>query len=124
MAKKGRGSLPKQYQVGSYVLLNDGPDKTIDGSRQLNVPLSKDLFKIHSIHKYGFSITLLNVRTLDLLTVVHSRVTQVDLDTLLHYDFGFPDIWDKLTDLNVRNRNTYKMGSTKRPCQLIWIVIL
>ena len=98
LAKKGRGSLPKQYQVGSYVLLNDGLDKTVDGSRQLNVPLSKDLFKIHSIHKNGFSITLLNVRTVDLLTVVHSRVTQVDLDTLLNYDFGFPDLWDKLTD--------------------------
>ena len=105
--------------MGEYVLLNDSPEKTVEGSRQLNLPLSKDLYKIKEIHKNGFSLTLLNVRTLDLLTVVHSRITHVSLDSLLSYDFGFPSLWNKLTDLNIKNRKTYRVGPTKRPLALV-----
>ena len=101
-----------------YVLLNDSPEKTVKGSRQLNLPLSKDLYKIKEIHKNGFSLTLLNVRTLDLLTVVHSRITHVSLNSLLSYDFGFPSLWNKLTDLNIKNRKTYRVDPTKRPLAL------
>jgi hypothetical protein len=119
LAKKGRGFLPIVYRVGEYVLLNDLPSKTVEGSRQLNLPLSKDLYKIIKIHKEGFSVTLLNVRSLDEITVLHSRISHVDLDSLLSYDIGQPDLWDKLSKLNVKNRNTYRMGPTKRKLALV-----
>ena len=107
------------YRVGEYVLLNDLPSKTIEGSRQLNLPLSKDLYKIIKIHKEGFSVTLLNVRSLDEITVLHSRISHVDLNSLLSYDIGQPDLWDKLSKLNVKNKNTYRMGPTKRKLALV-----
>ena len=119
LARKGRGLEPRDFRVGQYVLLNDLPTKTVDGSRQLNLPLSKDLFKIIQVHKEGFSFTLLNVRSLDKITVLHSRVSHVDLDTLLGYDIGQNNLWDKLSQLNVKNRNTYQMGSTKRKLALV-----
>ena len=105
--------------MGEFVLLNDTPNKTVEGSRQLNLPLSKDLYKIIGIHKDGFSITLLNIRTLDEITVLHTRIKHMDLDSLLSFDIGFPDLWNKLAALNVKNRNTYQVGPTKRKLALV-----
>ena len=59
------------------------------------------------------------MRSLDKLTVLHSRISAVDLDTLMGYDIGQNNLWDKLSQLNVKNRNTYQMGSTKRKLALV-----
>ena len=67
-----------------------------EGSRQLNVPLSKDLFKVISRHKNGFSLGILNIRTLDRLTIVHTPAHPITLDTLLAYDLGMSDLYDRL----------------------------
>ena len=37
----------------------------------------------------------------------------------MSYDIGQPDLWDKLSKLNVKNRNTYQMGPTKRKLALV-----
>ena len=72
LTNKGRGAAPKDIPIGSFVLLSEeGP--TVEGSRQLNVPLSKDLFKVISRHKNGFSLGILNIRTLDRHTIVHTQ---------------------------------------------------
>ena len=62
MFDKGRGL--RELPIGNYVVLNDGNSTTVEGSRQLNFPGSKELYKIIQIHKEGFSLTLLNIRTL------------------------------------------------------------
>ena len=67
----------------------------------------------------GNSITLLNIRTPDEITVLHTRITHVNLDSLLAYDIGQPELWNKLATLNVKNRNTYRVGPTKRKLALI-----
>ena len=35
------------------------------------------------------------------------------------YDMGQNNLWDKLSQLNVKNRNTYQMGSTRRKLALV-----
>ena len=92
LLNKGRGLTPKKFAVGYFVLLNDGPSVTVDESRKLNFPGSKELYKIVSIQKQGFSLTLLNVRTHAILTVVHSRVSHLSLDNLLDFDLSMPDL--------------------------------
>ena len=62
MFEKGQGLRPREFAIGNYVALNDGNSTTIEGSRQLNFPGSKELYKIIQINKKGFSLTLLNIR--------------------------------------------------------------
>ena len=84
MFQKGQGLMPRKFAIGNYVVLNDGPTNTIEGSRQLNFPGSKELYKIVQIHKEGFYLTLLNNRTQAQLTVLHSRVSHLNLDEVLN----------------------------------------
>ena len=65
-----------------------------------HLPKSKNGFKYvllfcERITSY-ISLTLLNMRTQAVLTVVHSRVTHLELDTLLDFDIGMPDLYEKL----------------------------
>ena len=119
LLKKGSGLKPKKFAVGNFVLLNDGPSITVDGSRQLNFPGSKELYKIVSVQKQGFSLTLLNVRTQAILTVVHSRVTHLSLDDLLDFDISMPDLYNKLVKMNIKRRNTFVPGKSNQPLRLM-----
>ena len=101
------------------MVLNDGNSTTIEGSRQLNFPGSKELYKIVQIHKEGFSLTLLNVRTQAQLTVLHSRVSHLHLDEILNYDIAMPQLYEKLVEMNVRRRNTFIPGKSNQPLKLL-----
>ena len=92
---------------------------TVEGSRQLNFPGSKDLYKIISIQKQGFSLTLINLRTQATLTVVHSRVSHLSLDNLLYFDIAMPDLYDKLIALTIKNWRTFRQGTSQKPLKLM-----
>ena len=119
MFQKGSGLKPRRFAVGNFVVLNDGPSNTVEGSRQLNFPGSKELYKIVEIHKEGFSLALLNMRTQARLTVVHSRVTHLNIDEILNYDIGMPQLYEKLVEMNVKRRNTFIPGKTNQPLKLL-----
>ena len=119
MFEKGQGLRPRKFAIGNYVVLNDGNSTTIEGSRQLNFPGSKELYKIIQINKEGFSLTLLNIRTLAQLTVLHSRVSHLHIDEIINYDLDMPQLYEKLAELNVRRCNTFIPGKSNQPLKLL-----
>ena len=119
MFEKGQGLRPREFAIGNYVVLNDGNSTTVEGSRQLNFPGSKELYKIIQINKEGFSLTLLNIRTLAQLTVLHSRVSHLHIDEIINYDLAMPQLYEKLAELNVRRRNTFIPGKTNQHLKLL-----
>jgi hypothetical protein len=119
LAKKENAHPVKNYKVGQFVTLNDTVTVTVAGSRQLQTPSSRDIYKIISVMKEGFSLRLLNLRTQGEVTVLHSRVTYLSLEDINNFELGADDLWETLTKLNVKQRNTFQPGHTKRKFQLI-----
>ena len=50
---------------------------------------------------------------------MHTRAHPITLDTLLAYDLGMPDLYDRLATQNILHRGTYKRGPHKPPLKLI-----
>ena len=59
------------------------------------------------------------MRTQARLTLVHSRVTHLNVDEILNYDIGMPQLYDKLVEMNVKRRNTFIQGKTNQPLRLL-----
>jgi hypothetical protein len=119
LAKKDNPNAVKEYKIGQFVTLNDPNLVTVAGSRQLITPHSRDIYKILDIAKGVFSLRLMNLRTQGELTVVHSRVSFLSLDDINSFELGSDDLWENLTRLNIKNRNTFQPGMAKRKFQLI-----
>jgi hypothetical protein len=119
LAKKENAHAVKDYKVGQFVTLNDPNLVTVAGSRQLLTPSSRDIYKILDVMKGGFSLRLMNLRTQGEITVVHSRVSYLNLEDINAFELGSDDLWETLTRLNIKNRNTFLPGQAKRKFQLI-----
>jgi hypothetical protein len=61
----------------------------------------------------------MNLRTQGEITVVHSRVSYLSLNDINAFELGADDLWETLTRLNIKNRNTFQPGMAKRKFQLI-----
>ena len=68
--------------------LNDAADVTVDGSRQLFTPHSREIYQILEVYKDGFSLKLKNLISLAEGTVVHSRVDFLDAEDFNHFELG------------------------------------
>ena len=86
LVKKENPNKIKNFTLGQFVTLNDENLVTIAGSRQFITPHSKDVYKIIAVLKGGFSLRLLNLRTLGELTCVHTRVSYFSLDDIDGYE--------------------------------------
>jgi hypothetical protein len=62
---------------------------------------------------------LLNLRTEGQITVCHSRAEYLDLEDIQNFELGADALWDSLAQLNMKERNTFKMGNTNQKFQLI-----
>ena len=107
LTKKENPFKVNNFMIGQFVTLNDENTVTVAGSHQFITP-----------HR-GFSLKLLNLRTLCELTTVHTRVDYLSLDDINSFELGTNDLWNNLTDLNRLNRQTFKQGDSKRKLQLI-----
>jgi hypothetical protein len=72
-----------------------------------------------AIHKRWFSLTVKNIRTGDVHTILHTRATPISIDTLFDYKLNMPNLYDELTSRNLKNRGTYIRGGRQKPLRLL-----
>ena len=72
--------------MGQFVFLSNDNIKTINGSRQLVNPINRDLYKIITKEKKGFSFRIQNVRNLSERTVIFSELRGINLEDILYME--------------------------------------
>ena len=95
--------------MGQYVFLSNDIIKTINGSRQLINPICRDLYKIISKEKEGFSFRIQNIRNLSERTVIFSELRGINLEDILYMEI-YPERFLQATGKAVRS-SSFKRGN-------------
>ena len=94
--------------MGAFVLLNDEPQAKSECKGKLNIPHQSRIYKIINLHHDGFTCTILDMIDGSKREVLHSRLMNLDLETL---DPGLYRNLQKITDLQ---RNRYQAPTSRQ----------
>ena len=96
-----RGSTERQpFDIGQFVTIMETQPPG-DNPNKLNIPAHSQLFKIRSIHKEGFSLSLVNVSTGAIQEVLSSNIKPLCLESLEQMTYSTPDLFRRL--VKIRN---------------------
>merc|ERR1712105_413560 len=113
-----RGKSDKlSWKLGAYVLLNDEPQGKAECKGKLNIPHQSKIYKIIDINHDGFICTILDMIDGSKREVLHSRLMNLDLETLEDYNFSTPGLYKNIQKLTDLQRNRYQ-APTSRPSGL------
>ena len=113
LGRKGK-SDKKDWNLGAFVLLNDEPQAKSECKGKLNIPHQSRIYKIIDLHHDGFTCTLLDMIDGSKREVLHSRLMNLDLETLENYNFATPGLYRNLQKITDLQRNRYQ-APTSRP---------
>ena len=109
LIKKSKNGGKTNFRLGQFVFLSNDNIKTVKGSRQLINPICRDLYKIISTEKQGFSYRIHNTRNLAERTVVHSELRCINLEDVLYMEIH-PQTFIQSTGKAIRN-SAFKRGN-------------
>ena len=104
-----RGSdKKKKWLVGQFVTL----DQRQTGSLvdKLASPRNAHIYKIISVNKEGFSVSIINMVTVAISEVLQSRLRNLSLVDLETAHFGTPELYKTLAKLTHKLRHKYQSG--------------
>ena len=100
----------EEFHINQFVTIQNSPERG-ENSSKLIIPSNAHVYKVVSINKNGFQLTLMNISTGARQEIVHSKVKKLSLDTLENISFARPQLYDKLVQLRRKLRNTYESGT-------------
>ena len=107
LLNKRRPTSKFPFVVGQYCTLQDEVPVENE-SKKLRVPVSREIWKVLDILKKGFLIKILNIRTLAIKSVIHSRLENLSLEDIQQVQLNIPDLYDQLVKVQRDHRNTYR----------------
>ena len=112
LGRKGK-SDKLDWKLGAFVLLNDEPQAKSECKGKLNIPHQSRIYKIIDLHHDGFTCTLLDMIDGSKREVLHSRLMNLDLETLENYNFATPGLYRNLQKITDLQRNRYQAPTSK-----------
>ena len=104
-----RGSdKKKKWLVGHYVTLEQRHTSSLVD--KLASPRNAHIYKIISVNKEGFSVSIINVLTGAISEVLQSRLRNLSLVDLENAHFGTPELYKTLARLTHKMRHKYQSG--------------
>ena len=80
LIKKANTRGRNRFKIGQYVFLSNDNIKTVKGSRQVVLPVNRDLYKIF------FSFRIINLRSSAERTVIFSELREINLEDMLEME--------------------------------------
>ena len=108
-------NIINEFKIGQFVVIRE--DKpTVEGSKQFNPPLHKEIYKITGITKDGFSLTLQCTRTGAKRTVTHNKARGLNIEDYVTFDMQPENMFSTIYP-NLHSRGLFKHGTTKQDLQ-------